>query len=202
MGVRGVGRAPRRHGSQFKTASRLRAAAAQRLDAQRAFYNEGRITIDRFMDAVRQYASAVATEAQHKTGYNVSIVALEHAKGTLLEYDQITVVALPGSATPTVAGRDVAATLASQKPPRPSPAAAPPVLAAPAPLQPQAPPAIVPRARPDSSEPQAQDASPIADLAGKTFSFEMTVGIGSQPVKIRGSFTITPIRSVDAPKGH
>src|SRR5208337_4219636 len=30
---------------QFKTASRLRAAAASRLDAQRAYYEEGRITI-------------------------------------------------------------------------------------------------------------------------------------------------------------
>src|SRR5271157_6111046 len=32
---------------QFKTASRLRAAAAERLETQRAFYEEGRITIDR-----------------------------------------------------------------------------------------------------------------------------------------------------------
>ncbi len=68
---------------QFKTASRLRAAAAQRLDAQRAYYEEGRITIDRFLDAVSQYATAVATEAQYKTTYNISIVALEEAKGTL-----------------------------------------------------------------------------------------------------------------------
>ena len=52
---------------QFKTASRLRAAAAQRLEAQRAFYEEGRITIDRYLDAVSQYASAVAQEAQFKT---------------------------------------------------------------------------------------------------------------------------------------
>lgn len=41
---------------QFKTASRLRAAAAERLEAQRAYYEEGRITIDRFLDAVSQYA--------------------------------------------------------------------------------------------------------------------------------------------------
>src|SRR5206468_12256886 len=62
---------------QFKTASRFRAAAAQRLEAQRAFYEEGRITIDRYLDAVSQYASAVASEAQFKTSYNISIVALE-----------------------------------------------------------------------------------------------------------------------------
>ena len=76
---------------QFKTASRLRAAAAQRLDAQRAYYEEGRITIDRFLDAVSQYATAVATEAQYKTTYNIAIVALEEAKGTLLAYDNIVV---------------------------------------------------------------------------------------------------------------
>ncbi len=80
---------------QFKTASRLRAAAAQRLDAQRAYYEEGRITIDRFLDAVSQYATAVATEAQYKTTYNISIVALEEAKGTLLAYDNIAVAEGP-----------------------------------------------------------------------------------------------------------
>ncbi len=79
------------HYKQFKTASRLRAAAASRLDAQRAYYEEGRITIDRFLDAVSQYATAVASEAQYKTTYNISIVALEEAKGTLLAYDNIAV---------------------------------------------------------------------------------------------------------------
>jgi RNA polymerase sigma factor (sigma-70 family) len=73
----------------FKTASRLRAAAAQRLDAQRAYYEEGRITIDRFLDAVSQYATAVATEAEYKTIYNVTICMFEKAKGTLLANDNI-----------------------------------------------------------------------------------------------------------------
>jgi len=85
---------------QFQTASRLRAAAADRLNAQRAYYEEGRITIDRFLDAVSQYATAVATEAQYKTTYNISIVALEEAKGTLLAYDNI-VVAEPLNRRPT-----------------------------------------------------------------------------------------------------
>ena len=80
---------------QFKTAARLRGAAAQRLEAQRAYYEEGRITIDRFLDAVSQYATAVATEAQYKTTYNISIVALEEAKGTLLAYDNIAVAEGP-----------------------------------------------------------------------------------------------------------
>jgi outer membrane protein TolC len=69
---------------QFQTAKRLTAAAAARLDAQRAYYEEGRITSDRFFDAVSQYATAVGTEAQNKATYNTSIVGLNEAKGTLL----------------------------------------------------------------------------------------------------------------------
>jgi outer membrane protein TolC len=92
---------------QFKTASRLRAAAAQRLEAQRAFYEEGRITIDRFLDAVSQYATAVATEAQYKTTYNISIVALEEAKGTLLAYDNIAVAEGPHPSKAYIQARDI-----------------------------------------------------------------------------------------------
>jgi hypothetical protein len=92
---------------QFKTASRLRAAAAERLNAQRAFYEEGRITIDRFLDAVSQYATAVATEAQYKTTYNISIVALEEAKGTLLAYDNVAVAEGPWPSKAYVQARDI-----------------------------------------------------------------------------------------------
>ena len=91
---------------QFKTASRFRAAAAQRLEAQRAFYEEGRITIDRYLDAVSQYASAVAQEAQYKTSYNISIIALEEAKGTLLAYDNIAVAEGPNPAKAYIQAKD------------------------------------------------------------------------------------------------
>src|SRR5262249_50641139 len=70
-------------------ASRLRDLAAKRLEAQKTFYDECRITAERYLDAVSQYASAEAQEAQFRTGYNISIVALEEAKGTLLAYDNI-----------------------------------------------------------------------------------------------------------------
>jgi outer membrane protein TolC len=80
---------------QFQIATRLRKAAAQRLDAQRAYYEEGRITSDRFLDAVGQYTTAVATEAQYQTAYNTSILALEEAKGTLLAYDNVVVAEGP-----------------------------------------------------------------------------------------------------------
>jgi outer membrane protein TolC len=92
---------------QFKTASRLRAAAAQRLEAQRAYYEEGRITIDRFLDAVSQYAQAVAQEAQFKTTYNISIVALEEAKGTLLAYNNIAVAEGPHPRKAYAQARDI-----------------------------------------------------------------------------------------------
>jgi outer membrane protein TolC len=91
---------------QFKTASRFRAAAAQRLEAQRAFYEEGRITIDRYLDAVSQYASAVAQEAQFKTSYNISIVALEEAKGTLLAYDNIAIAEGPNPSKAYIQAKD------------------------------------------------------------------------------------------------
>jgi outer membrane protein TolC len=91
---------------QFKTASRLRAAAAKRLEAQRAYYEEGRITIDRYLDAVSQYASAVASEAQYKTTYNISIVALEEAKGTLLAYNNVAVAEGPQPQKAYVQARD------------------------------------------------------------------------------------------------
>lgn len=92
---------------QFKTASRLRAAAAERLAAQRAYYEEGRITIDRFLDAVSQYAQAVAQEAQFKTTYNISIAALEEAKGTLLAYNNISVAEGPQPRKAYIQARDI-----------------------------------------------------------------------------------------------
>src|SRR5262249_32140180 len=69
---------------QYRTAVRLSNAAAQRLDAQRAYYEEGRVTVDRFLDAISQDTTAVATEAQSKSTYTVALAALAEARGTLL----------------------------------------------------------------------------------------------------------------------
>jgi RNA polymerase sigma factor (sigma-70 family) len=77
---------------QLKTASRLRGAAAQRLDAQRAYYAEGRITVDRFMDAISQCSTAMVTEFQYKTLYNIALTNLSEAKGTLLADREIAVI--------------------------------------------------------------------------------------------------------------
>jgi hypothetical protein len=183
---------------QFRTSSRLRAAAAQRLDAQRAHFEQGRITIDRFLDAVSQYATAVATEAQYKSTYNKSIVALEEAKGTLLEHDEIAVVEDAKSVVSVSGAPDVAtvpALLESQTvtpfPPGAPTGPAPPSVQ-PAPLN-----ALPPVGRVSGIEPRPNDSITEPDPTARTFSFELTLKFGSRPVEIRGSLAITPAPSAD-----
>lgn len=90
----------------FKTAGRNRAYAAARLNVQQAQYEVGKVAIDRYLDSVSQWANAVALEAQYKTSYNTSIVALEEAKGTLLAYDNIAVSEGPHPAKAYVQAKD------------------------------------------------------------------------------------------------
>ncbi|MGO9811423.1 MAG: hypothetical protein ACLP53_11695, partial [Isosphaeraceae bacterium] len=54
-----------------------------------------------------QYAQAVAQEAQFKTTYNISIVALEEAKGTLLAYNNIAVAEGPQPRKAYAQARDI-----------------------------------------------------------------------------------------------
>ncbi len=92
---------------QFETAQRLEAAATKRLKAQRAFYEEGRITIDRLLDAVSVQTNATAQAAQYQMSYNTSIAALGESTGTLLDTYGVTVVAsVPDQpqSTPVAAG--------------------------------------------------------------------------------------------------
>ncbi len=170
----------------FTKASRLSKTSARRLEAQRAYYKEGRITIDRLLDAVNQWATAVATEAQYKATYNVSIVALEEAKGTLLEYKQISVAAGPtASVSPAVAWfRGLART--KHEPPNVVSVPAQTGPLPPSPIQPVGPAAT-----------SAKDASHNDAAGSKTRSFQFTVGSGPNPIQIRGSFTITPAPSTD-----
>jgi hypothetical protein len=92
--------------AEFIKSSRLRDALARRLDAQHHDLQERRVTVDRFLDTVSQYATAVAQEARFMTAYNQSIAALERAKGTLLEHDGITVVEGSKPPPPDVAATD------------------------------------------------------------------------------------------------
>ena len=185
---------------QFRTASKLRANQARRLDERRTSYEQGRITVDRYLDAVSQYVSAVAVEARFKATYNVSIVGLEEAKGTLLEYDQISLAEDPQpsaparSSQPGFASRKYADVVATGTP-------APYTREAPAnPYPAPVPTPIAPDSRLDTSASPANDTVLKSDLWGQTFSFQFTVGIGPKPVEVRGSFTIGPVQSVEAPK--
>jgi hypothetical protein len=69
---------------QYSTAQRQRSDAQKRLDAHRAYYDEGRITIDRFIDAISAYAAALTLESRYKVTYNISLAARSEAKGALL----------------------------------------------------------------------------------------------------------------------
>ena len=158
---------------QFKKGSELRKAASQRMEAQRAFYEEGRITIDHYLDAISQFAGAVSAEALYKTTYNTSIVALEEATGTLLEYERITVVAPPAPDQDPVPSVEL------------------PVVIEPSSLSPNMPaPSLNATVSPSTGIEQGR--GPEANIVGKTFSFHVTVGRGPNPVEIRGTFTITP----------
>ncbi len=163
---------------QYQTAKKLRDAAAQRLEAQRAFYEEGRITIDRYLDAASQYSAAVGQEAQFKTVYNNAIVALEEAKGTLLEYDKITVVEHRGANEPKQPKPDgsvKAASLRSLALDGHEPAASP--------------------TPPTPVEPKAATPSPAA--VGWTISFQVTINVVPRPVETRDSLPVSPVKSPD-----
>lgn len=149
---------------QYEAAKRLRSAAAERLAAQRAYFDDGRITIDRYLDAVSQFAQASAREAQFKAVYNIAIVALEEAKGTLLEYEKIAVVASPkGGGSASVAP---VASSTSMIPP--------PVHDAGTPAS-----AVTPKPAP-----------PAGASGARTIAFQATIRLGPVPVAIQGSFTI------------
>jgi outer membrane protein TolC len=80
---------------QYHQAQRVRAAAAQRLDAQCAAYEAGCIAIDRLLDAISQDANAQAQEAQDLSTYNIALAELSEAKGTLLADRNIVVATGP-----------------------------------------------------------------------------------------------------------
>jgi outer membrane protein TolC len=109
---------------QYRTAHKLRDEAQRRLEAQRAFYEEGPITIDRLLDAVTQHANAIAQESLYKCTYNTSIAAFEESKGTLLAYDKISVTERPqGRQFEPPAKVDAVAPAAFEPPAEPAPAA-------------------------------------------------------------------------------
>jgi len=69
---------------QYQQAKQHRTDAARRREAQKVRYETGHITIDRYFEAIRMHAEAVAAEADRTSEYNTTIAALGEAKGTLL----------------------------------------------------------------------------------------------------------------------
>ena len=108
-----------------------------------------------------------------------------------MEHDQITVVEGPKSTVSIALVPDIAGKGEWYEPPAPSKQTIQKM------IQPQGPSAFPPAPRTNTSEPQTKAASPKADLGGKTYSFQVTLGAGSKPFEIRGSFTITPAQSAD-----
>ncbi len=155
----------------FKTAGRLKEAARQRLDAQAAFYENGTITIDRYLDAVNRWATAVAQEADFRTRYNTSIVALEEAKGTLLAYDNIAMAEGPWPAKAYRQARDQqeahGQSIFGGKPGpyQPNPISSPPQLD---PVNPMAPPDIKDEGRPGLPAPAGPFGRPPTPSAPTT----------------------------------
>ncbi len=117
---------------QFEAARRHTEEAGRRLEAQRAFFEEGRITIDRLFDAIARHADAVAAEAEHLAEYNTAIAAFEESKGTLLAHEAIAIADRPRSRQAYVQAKDreVAPASFDKLPEAPEPVPAP---AAPAP---------------------------------------------------------------------
>ncbi len=73
----------------FKTSVEQRLAARAQLDIQRELFEDGKITIDRLLVAVRGYTDAVRTEIQDKVEYQIALSNLETAKGTIFKYNNI-----------------------------------------------------------------------------------------------------------------
>jgi outer membrane protein TolC len=175
---------------QFKTAERLRQAAQVRLQSAQAYYDEGKtgFTIDRLLDAVSQYADAIANEAQFKTSYNTSIAALEEAKGTLLAYDNIAVAEGPSPRKAYLQARDQQAAHRQFKLPGDGPYIPEPRtgLDVPDPVQPMAPPDTGnegPKALfPAPSGPLGPPASPIAPGAPAGERTPVTKNDSSKPL--------------------
>ena len=70
---------------------RLRNAGEQRLNSQRAYWEEGRITADRYLDAVEQYLTLLTSEHHHLAAYNAALAVVSECRGTLLEDQNIVV---------------------------------------------------------------------------------------------------------------
>ena len=79
----------------YEKTKRLRMAAQERMEARRSYWFKRRITADRYLDAVEQYASLLSDEHRHLAAYNSAITAVSACQGTLLANENI-IVQAPG----------------------------------------------------------------------------------------------------------
>lgn len=69
-----------------------RVAAQDTLDGEQARYDVGDVTNEELLRAQRDLEEAVRNELRAVTAFNKAVIALERAKGTLLDYNNITVL--------------------------------------------------------------------------------------------------------------
>jgi outer membrane protein TolC len=74
---------------QFTVDRRASVDARVKREAQRGYYEEGRISAGQMLDAFGREAHAIAQEARSLAAYNASLVAFEEAKGSLLDWEGI-----------------------------------------------------------------------------------------------------------------
>jgi hypothetical protein len=184
---------------QYQIAKVLREAAARRWDAQRSDYEEGRITVPRFLDAISQHAAAVAAESECLATYNIALAALAEAKGTLLADDGIVIADLavsPAGSTRTPTGKavdDHQAKTASFEPEKAQGMVVPrietsrdcPVAA---------------EARDACCQIKTETARTEASAQPKTWTFSISIG-GAKPLQIKGTITAAGADQ-PAPAGH
>jgi outer membrane protein TolC len=92
---------------QYRAAQRVKEAAWDRLDSQRARWELGlrnpaqsrspgeSVSTEQLIDSINAWTNSIAQEAQYRCTYNTSIAVLEESKGTLLAYDNIAVAEGP-----------------------------------------------------------------------------------------------------------
>jgi hypothetical protein len=105
---------------QYQTARKRRTLRRGDFSSAQGAYYQGRITLDQLFDSLSQYAYAMAQEAQSKANYNIAIVALEEAKGTLLDKDDITLVDAPAVGTVGAVGANPSTADESSRTPEPA----------------------------------------------------------------------------------
>jgi RNA polymerase sigma factor (sigma-70 family) len=151
---------------QFRNAAKQRKAANDRLESEREMYEKGRILIDHYLDAISQYTNAITNEVQSRASYNMTMVHVNEAKGTLLETERIVIEFLQDR-SPSPLDTKL------------RPASAP---------QSTAPASSNNQSRKDIEPAERRSQKP----SDRTYTFHFSLGSGPDPIEFRGSLTLPP----------